>query len=68
MSEREKLPKLKEKKHKINKASGRNGIIEELLKEHKMEITDINNLIYTAVTIITLTMNQHSERSKNRRM
>jgi hypothetical protein len=29
-----------------------------------MDITDINNLIYTAVTIITLTMNQHSKRSK----
>jgi len=32
-----------------------------------MGITDINNLIYTAATIMTLTQNEPSKRSKNRR-
>jgi hypothetical protein len=29
-----------------------------------MDITDINNLIYAAVTIITLTMNEPSKEAK----
>jgi hypothetical protein len=44
-----------------------NGITGELLKEDEMDITDINNLIYAAATIITLTMNEPSKRSKNRK-
>jgi type II secretory pathway component PulC len=54
MSQREKLPKLeKKKKHKTDKASGRNnGIIEELLEEDEMDITDTNNLIYTTCSHI----------------
>ena len=44
-----------------------NGVIEELLEEEKMNITDINNLIYAAATIMTQTLNEPSKRSKNRR-
>jgi len=32
-----------------------------------MNITDINNLIYAAATIMTQTLNESSKRSKNRR-
>jgi len=32
-----------------------------------MNITDINNLIYTAATIMTQTLNETSKRSKYRR-
>ena len=31
--------------------------MEELLEEDEMDITDINNLIYAAATIITQTLN-----------
>jgi len=44
-----------------------NGAIEELLEEDEKNITDINNLIYAAVTIMTQTLNEPSKRSKNRR-
>ena len=44
-----------------------NGITEELLEEDEMNITDINNLIYAAATIMTQTLNEPSKRSKNRR-
>jgi len=44
-----------------------NGITEELLEEDEMNITDINNLIYAAATIMTQTLNEPSNRSKNRR-
>jgi len=44
-----------------------NGVIEELLEEDEMNITDINNLIYAAATIMTQTLNEHNKRSKNRR-
>ena len=44
-----------------------NGVIEELLEENELDITDINNLIYTAATIMTQTLNEPSRRSKNRR-
>ena len=43
-----------------------NGVIEEHLEE-KMNITDINNLIYAATTIMTQPVNESSKRSKNRR-
>jgi len=42
-----------------------NAVIEELL-EDEMDITDINNLIYAAATIMTQTLNEPSK-SKNRR-
>jgi len=44
-----------------------NGVIEELLEEDEMNITDINNLIYAAATIMTQTLNEPSKRNKNRR-
>ena len=44
-----------------------NGVTEELLEEDEMNITDINNAIYTAATIITQTLNEPSKRNKNRR-
>ena len=44
-----------------------NGVFEELLEEDEMNITDINNLIYAAATIMTQTLNEPSKRSKNRR-
>jgi hypothetical protein len=45
MSEREKLPKLKTNSKLINLQEEINGVIEELLEEDEMDITDINNLI-----------------------
>ena len=44
-----------------------NGVIEELLEEDEMDITDIKNLIYAAATIMTQTLNEPNKRSKNRR-
>jgi len=44
-----------------------NGVNEKLLEEEKMNITDINNQIYAAATIMTQTLNEPSQRSKNRR-
>jgi hypothetical protein len=44
-----------------------NGVIEELLEEDEMDITDKNNLVYNAATIMTPTLNEPSKRSKNRR-
>jgi hypothetical protein len=40
-----------------------NGVIDELLEEEEMDITDIKNLIYAAATIITQTTNE--PRKKN---
>ena len=42
-------------------------VIEELLEEDEMNVTDINNLIYAAATIMTQTLNESSKRSNNRR-
>jgi len=67
MSEREKLPKLKTKSKLIELQEEINGVIEELSEEDEMNITDINNLIYTAATIMTQTLSEPSKRSKNRR-
>jgi len=39
--------------------------MEEILKEDESDITDINNLIYDAATIMTQTMNRPKESSKN---
>jgi hypothetical protein len=54
MSEKEKLPKLKKNRKLIKLQEEINGIIEELLEENEMDVTDINTLIYTAATIVTL--------------
>jgi hypothetical protein len=43
-----------------------NDVIEELLEEQEMDITNINNLIYPAATIMTQTLNEPSKRRKNR--
>jgi len=43
-----------------------NGVIEELLEEDEMSITDMNNPIYAAATIMTQTLNEPRKRSKNR--
>ena len=63
MCEREKLPKVKTKSKLIKLQEEINGVIEELLEEDKMNITDINNLIYAAATIMTQTLNEPSKRT-----
>jgi hypothetical protein len=67
MSETEKLPKLKRNSKLIKLQEEINGVIEEILEEDEMDVTDINNLIYAAATIMTQTLNEPSKRSKNRR-
>jgi hypothetical protein len=67
MSEREKLPKLKTNSKLIKLQEEINRVIEELLEEDEMDITDINNLIYAAATIMTQTLNEPSKRNENRR-
>ena len=64
MSEREKLPKLTKNSKVTNFQEEINGIIEELLEEQEVDITDINNLIYAAATIMTLTLNKFNKRDK----
>ena len=64
MSEREKLPKLITNSKLIKLQEEINGVIEELLEEDEMNITDINNLIYTAATIITQTLNEPSKKTE----
>ena len=67
MCEREKLSKLTTNSKLIKLQEEINGVIEELLEEDEMNLTDINNLIYAAATIITQTLNQSSKRNKFRR-
>ena len=67
MSEREKLPRLKTNRKLTKLQEELNGVIEELLEEDEMNITDINNPIYAAATIMTQTLNEASKRSKNKR-
>jgi hypothetical protein len=67
MSESGKLPKLKEESKLIKLKDKINGIIEELLEENESDVTEINNLIYAAATLVTEAVNQHSKRGKNRR-
>jgi len=38
-----------------------------LVEEDEMDITDINNPIYAAATIMTQTLNEPSKKNKNRR-
>jgi len=64
MCEREKLPNLQTKSKFITLQEGINGVIEELLEEDKMNITDINTLIYAAATIVTQTLNEPSKKAK----
>jgi len=67
MCEREKLPKLTTNSKLIKLQEEINEVIEELLEEDEMDITDINNLIYVAATIITQNLNKSGKRIKNRR-
>jgi hypothetical protein len=67
ISEREKLLVLKTNSKLTKLQEERNGVIEELLEEDEMNITDIDNLIYAAATIMTQKLNEPSKRSKNRR-
>ena len=60
MSESEKLPKLKTNSQLIKLQEKTNGVIEELLEEDGMNITDTNNLIYAAATIMTQTPHEPS--------
>jgi hypothetical protein len=62
MCEREKLPKLKTNSKLIKFQDEINVVIEELLEEEEMDITDINNLIHAAATIITQTLNEPSKK------
>ena len=64
MFEREKPPKLKTNNKLIKLQEEINGVIEELLEEEEMDITDKNNLIYAAATIITQTLNEPSKKTK----
>jgi len=41
-----------------------NGVIDELLEEEEMDITNVNNLIYAAATIIKQTLNEPSKKTK----
>ena len=67
MCEREKLTKLTTNNKLINLEEDINGVMEVLLEEGEMDITDINNLIYAASTIITQTLNEPGKRIKNRK-
>jgi hypothetical protein len=67
MSGRERLPKLKEDSKSIKLKDEINGILEELLEKNVSDITEINNLIYSAAILITEEANQPSKRGKNRR-
>jgi len=67
MFQREKLPKLKTNRKLIKFQEEINGVIEELLEEEEMDITDINNLIYAAATIMSQTLNEPSKKGKTRR-
>ena len=41
-----------------------NGVFEELLEEDEMNITNLNNLIYAAATIMTQTLNEPGKEPK----
>ena len=64
ISEREKLPRLKTNSKLIKLQEEINGVIGELLEEDEMNITDINNMIYAAATIMTQTLNEPNKRAK----
>ena len=67
MCEREKLPKLKTNSKLIKFQEEIKGVIDELLEEEEMDITDINNLMYAAATIITQTLNEPSKKKNKTR-
>jgi hypothetical protein len=65
MSGRERLPKLKEESKLMKLKDEINGILAELLEENVSDITEINNLIYSAALLITEEANQPSKIGKN---
>jgi hypothetical protein len=67
ISEKERLPKLKENSKLIEVMEEISGTTEEHLKEDESDITQINYLIQAAASIMSQTMNQPGKRSKNRR-
>jgi hypothetical protein len=67
MSERESLLKLKERSKLIKFKNKISGIIVELLEEDESDITDINNLIHAAATILIQKLYQPNKTSKSRR-
>jgi len=64
MCERENLLKLKTNSKLIKFQEEISGVIDELLEEEEMDITDINNLIYAAATFITQTLKEPSKKTK----
>jgi hypothetical protein len=63
MSERQRLPKLRENKL-IHLEKEISGITEELLKENETDITDITRLIYATATVIIETIIRPGETVK----
>lgn len=53
MSERERLPKLKDNSKLIKLKEEIKGIIEDILEEFHSDITDMNNFLFAASTIMT---------------
>jgi Skp family chaperone for outer membrane proteins len=64
MFEREKLTKPKTNSKLIKFQEEINGVIEELLEEEEMDITDISNLIYAAATIMTHILNEPGKKKQ----
>jgi len=58
ISDDEKLPRLKSNSKLISLKEEINGVFEELLKEDEINITDINNMIFAAATIMTQILNK----------
>ena len=67
MCEREKLPILKTNSKFIKFQEEINRVIDELLEEEEMDVTDVNNFIYAAATIVTHTLNEPSKKNKTKR-
>jgi hypothetical protein len=67
MSERQRLPKLVENRKIIWLKKEINSLIQELLKENEIEITDINHLIYAAARVITEKVIKLGKTVKSRR-
>jgi len=64
MSEREKLTKVKRNSKLIKLQEEINGVIEEVLEEDEINITDINHLIYPAATFMIQALNEPSKEAK----
>jgi hypothetical protein len=67
MSERQRLPKLRENNKIMCLKNEMNGIIAEILEQNEINITDINHLIYAAATVITERITKPGKMVKNGR-